>query len=685
MDINVARQAIDAYARLVQGQEKANIMIRFYGGEPLLNWRMIEQALSYGRQLFNGKTEVQWILNTNGTLLVPEIASVLKREGVDVHISIDGADEASNKYRKFKNGKPVLNQVLKSLEILKREDCRVQIDSCLTDANLHSLHGLIDLAVDAGADRIFLALTNCPQDQHPLDIELTTRKILDTVNYAEQKGISLGTPWTRVLYGLSENMVGLRNQAPPLVIEPTGEVSFLAYREKKLGQVEELEKILISPLFIETIEGWEREKRSCRDCELGSSCNGNLKAMVMYHTGGVDGHERECQLAMSILDGLKTFANRKLVLSRQLIGQYHQERSLIMNRLAGTSINSTPEILNFLDLFKNPTTPASLYARYSRPDLWPTTSHFMNINFLIPEDIDEEAQWLEGKVGPEESKIFETEHFFTYYPDSEGYLARDFAALMEDAYRLLNTKGIPHLKKKIPIFVCQSRAQFKQFWGSPPLPEWVKAFVHLGRILVVGRQKILPINRKSTGFLWGMAHELVHIFLNEEYTYLPTWMEEGLCEYYSRPYNDSKFKKIVRERRLYGFREMEAFVKHSLLDLDDSPVRENICYQQAHSFVHFIARLAGEKDLVDCIRATGLSKDFRKVFEEYYGRSLDDMEVEWREKYSSVNYKKIKPSKNKVLLYNAFYGQSLMTNNDMLDLLDYMNEGKTINEINEGY
>ena len=49
----------------------------------------------------------------------------------------------------------------------------------------------------------------------------------------------------------------------------------------------------------------------------------------------------------------------------------------------------------------------------------------MKINFLILEDIDEEAEWLEGIITPEESKIFETEHFFTYYPHGEEYLARD--------------------------------------------------------------------------------------------------------------------------------------------------------------------------------------------------------------------------------------------------------------------
>jgi len=692
MDFSVARQAMDSYERLIQIQEKATLKISFYGGEPLLNWRMVKETLSYGRRLINGKTEIQWVLNTNGTLLTPEAVVVLKEEGVDVHISIDGADEASNKYRKFKDGTPALNQVLKSLEILKREDCQVQFNSCLTEANLYSLHGLIDLAADTGADRIFLALTDCPQDQHPLiDIGLATRKILETKTYAEQKGILLGGPWRRVMYGSSNNMAGRGNQVPTLVVEPTGQVSFPAYHGKKLGHVERLEEILASPLFIETNQEWEREKRACNGCELEKFCNGYLKGVVMYHTGRLDGYDRECRLAMSVLDGLKRSTNSELVLSRQLIGQNHQDRSVVMNRLVGTSIKVTPEILDFLGLFKDPVHPASLYERYSRPDIWPTASHFMNINFLIPTDIDEEAQLLEGVVGTKERRVFETEHFFTYYFDGEEYLARDFTELMEEAHRLLISKGFSHFKRKILILVCPSRTQFKHFWGMAPLPEWVKAFVYLGRILMVDQQKILPKYRKSAGFFRGMAHELVHIFLNQLRIHLPSWIEEGVCEYYSRPYNDSKFKKLVREKRLYGFREMEALVKHSLLDLDKSPVRENICYQQAHSFVYFITRLTGEKKFIECIRTTGLSKDFHEVFEEHYGQSLDDIELEWREKYSSANFKKMRPSINlriikknhRVLLYNAFYGQSLIANNNMLDLLKYLKLGKTISDISE--
>jgi uncharacterized protein len=366
---------------------------------------------------------------------------------------------------------------------------------------------------------------------------------------------------------------------------------------------------------------------------------------------------------------------------------------VIIHRLAGTAIKAAPNLLEFLDLFKEPICPLSLYKQYILPDLQPTVARLIDIRFLIPEDTDEEAQWLEKEIRQDQIRVFQSAHFVTYYPESNGYLARNFTEVMEKSYKLLTARGLYSIKRKVLIYICQNRKRFGQFWGSAPLPEWVKAFVVNGRILVVDQQKILHIHRRSKRFFQGMSHELVHIFLGQLNCQLPVWMEEGLCEYLSQPDNNSKFKELARQKKLYGFREMEALVRHSLLDLDDSPVMQNICYQQAHSFVAYLANLKGEKTLLECVRDTGLSKDFRSLFQQYYGQSLDEAESQWLKMYPEGNYSKLRtsknlriiPNENKVLLYNAFYGQSLLANLDLLTLINHLLQGKTLREILESY
>ncbi|MBW2122401.1 MAG: radical SAM protein, partial [Deltaproteobacteria bacterium] len=203
MDLGVATAALDAFARLTRIQGNAHVRIGFYGGEPLLNWKTIRQALRHGEQIFTDRENLHWILNTNGTLLTPEIVRLLKEWNVDVHISLDGPDGLSNRYRRFKSGRPVHHRVRESLEIIRAFGCRLQLDSCLTEANLSSLKGLIDLAWQTGADRIYLALIDSPEinaiDQ--MDRTEVARTLVEAGEYGRKRGVSVGGPWKRAIDG----------------------------------------------------------------------------------------------------------------------------------------------------------------------------------------------------------------------------------------------------------------------------------------------------------------------------------------------------------------------------------------------------------------------------------------------------------------------------------------------------
>jgi len=711
MDLGVATAALDAFARLTRIQGNAHVRIGFYGGEPLLNWKTIRQALRHGEQIFTDRENLHWILNTNGTLLTPEIVRLLKEWNVDVHISLDGPDGSSNRYRRFKSGRPVHHRVRESLEIIRAFGCRLQLDSCLTEANLSSLKGLIDLAWQTGADRIYLALIDSPEinaiDQ--MDRTEVARTIVEAVEYGRKRGVSVGGPWKRAIDGPGSTAFS-RDYPFGLVVDPPGHVYFPPYPERSLGHVRCMEEVLSSPLYEETMREWERETETCRDCDLAPSCNAYLKAMVMYHTGESAGYERECRLARAIREelagresaGVPLPARQRLVASRHLVRKWEGGDQVIIHRLAGTSAQATPGLLELLDLFREPTAPQALSERYCSADLGQTVARLVEIRFLHSEDTDEEAEWFEKRGWGRDKRVFQGEHFTAHYPPGGGFLARQFADLMEQVHRFLVSRGLPPLKKKVLILFSEGREELRELWGDSPLPEWVEAFVTNRRILVVDSQKILRKDRESSDFFAGMAHELVHIFLGELGGPLPVWVEEGLCEYYSRPYMPGVFRELAKEKGVYGFREMEALVRHSLLDLDDSRVRENLCYRQSHSFVSYLAGLVGEKKLMAIVQSTGMSRDFRSVFEQQGGRSLDDAEELWLGDLGLVspgrkpfygNGRRLVPSKNlriirkgeSALAYNAFYGQGLVTTGDTLELLDSLQEGKTLRQIADQY
>ncbi|MBT6339718.1 MAG: radical SAM protein, partial [Desulfobacula sp.] len=116
MKFDVIKSTLDFYAKLNETHSNHNFKFSFYGGEPLFNWKVIKKTLSYGNRIIPGR--IEWVLNTNGTIITQDKAKTLFKEDVDVHVSIDGPDEKTNKNRLFKSGRPVLKKVLNSLKIL---------------------------------------------------------------------------------------------------------------------------------------------------------------------------------------------------------------------------------------------------------------------------------------------------------------------------------------------------------------------------------------------------------------------------------------------------------------------------------------------------------------------------------------------------------------------------------------
>lgn len=76
------------------------ITIGFYGGEPLLNFKLIQDAIEYCEKIFEGKP-ILFAMTTNATLLSPEILSFLEKRNVALTISLDGPKALNDKNRIF--------------------------------------------------------------------------------------------------------------------------------------------------------------------------------------------------------------------------------------------------------------------------------------------------------------------------------------------------------------------------------------------------------------------------------------------------------------------------------------------------------------------------------------------------------------------------------------------------------
>lgn len=104
MSVETAKQTVD-WLIATSGTEK-NLALGFFGGEPLLNFPLIEQVVEYANQqgAAHGKT-FSFSMTTNGSLLSDAVIAFLKRHEIKTTISMDGGKQIQNAQRPMVNGR----------------------------------------------------------------------------------------------------------------------------------------------------------------------------------------------------------------------------------------------------------------------------------------------------------------------------------------------------------------------------------------------------------------------------------------------------------------------------------------------------------------------------------------------------------------------------------------------------
>lgn len=120
MTIETARAAVDFFAGRCGNQDQPTI--GFYGGEPLLEFPLIQKVVEYAEEKLYGK-DLSFTVTTNASLLTPEIARFLSNHNFMTTISLDGTPETHDRSRRFaKDGKGSFAVIRENLQTL-REQC----------------------------------------------------------------------------------------------------------------------------------------------------------------------------------------------------------------------------------------------------------------------------------------------------------------------------------------------------------------------------------------------------------------------------------------------------------------------------------------------------------------------------------------------------------------------------------
>jgi len=166
MSLDIAKACIDF---LVQNSgKKRNLEIDFFGGEPLLNYQTIKDAIAYGRQQEKLHNKLfKFTVTTNGLNLVDEMSRYFDEEIFNVVISIDGRKDVHNLMRPDVSGRPSFERIVDNAVKFKSvRKGSYYIRGTFTARNLDFSKDVIALA-DLGFDQISLEPVVL-LDEHPL-------------------------------------------------------------------------------------------------------------------------------------------------------------------------------------------------------------------------------------------------------------------------------------------------------------------------------------------------------------------------------------------------------------------------------------------------------------------------------------------------------------------------------------
>jgi len=120
MPESIALQAVDFFMEKAINHPDKIPAITFYGGEPLLNFKLLERVIQYVKRKAKGR-EYSFSLTTNGTLLNERIIQFFADNNIPILISLDGPQEMHDRYRVFPDGSGTFAGLTRNLKWIKKD------------------------------------------------------------------------------------------------------------------------------------------------------------------------------------------------------------------------------------------------------------------------------------------------------------------------------------------------------------------------------------------------------------------------------------------------------------------------------------------------------------------------------------------------------------------------------------
>lgn len=298
MTKETAEKGIDHFAKLVQLQNLDKPQIIFYGGEPLINPEVVEYTLEYATQLI---PNIEFMMNTNGTLVNVELAKMLAKYKVRVAVSIDGPKEIHDTHRIDRGGQGTFDRVIDGFRLLKANGVDVGVSCTITPSNVDCLVDVIKwLIAELGITSLgFNLMMYDGRDSMSVEEyeQKAAKALIDCFKITRDVGVYEDRMMRRVR-SLSEGIACINDCGgcgQQIVVAPDGKVgvcqAYLETGENFVDLNDEFDPTT-NPLW----KKWARRSPfnipECGQCSALSMCGGGCAHNGLQSTGDIMGVDR---------------------------------------------------------------------------------------------------------------------------------------------------------------------------------------------------------------------------------------------------------------------------------------------------------------------------------------------------------------------------------------------------------
>jgi sulfatase maturation enzyme AslB (radical SAM superfamily) len=134
---------------------RKKLELRFFGGEPLMQWELIQHGILSASSACQGR-DIQFMITTNGYTLTPERVAWLGQYPVQLQIALDGLPEAHNVHRKsiIPGELSYEHSAIDKAALLQAHDVDHEIIHVVHPARINQFVDDFEHIVDQGFERI---------------------------------------------------------------------------------------------------------------------------------------------------------------------------------------------------------------------------------------------------------------------------------------------------------------------------------------------------------------------------------------------------------------------------------------------------------------------------------------------------------------------------------------------------